>query len=81
MHFTDDEKQILLSAKGVGVKVIERLEQMGIFSIEALAYADSSDILNRGAELTGSTCWKNSPQAKKAIQSAIQVALSHIDSP
>jgi hypothetical protein len=81
MYFTEDEKKILLSAKGVGFKVIERLEQMGISSLEALAYADSKDILNRGAELTGSTCWKNSPQAKNAIQSAIQVALSHIDAP
>lgn len=80
MHFAEDEKRILLATKGVGPKVIERLEQMGIFSLEKLAYADSREILSRGAELTGSSCWKNSPQAQKAIQSAIQAALSHIDS-
>ncbi len=80
MRFTENEKQVLLSTKGVGPKVVERLEQMGIHSLEALAYADASEVLTRGAELTSSTCWKNSPQAKKAIQSAIQAALSHIDS-
>jgi len=81
MRFTEQEKQILLATKGVGIRVVERLEQMGISSLEALAQSDARDILARGAELSGSTCWKNSPQARAAIQSAIEAALRALDCP
>ena len=74
MPFSESEKAILLNVKGVGAKVIERLEQMGFTSLPQLANADVNNILEHGANITGSTCWKNSPQAKNAITSAIQVA-------
>ena len=69
------EKNALLSVKGVGPKVVERLEQMGFSTLHQLAYADARDILAQGANLSGSSCWKNSPQAKAAIEAAISVAL------
>ncbi|HDR0721609.1 TPA: recombinase RecA, partial [Pasteurella multocida] len=36
-------------------------------------------ILERGAELTGSTCWRNSPQARKAIETAVNWAKTQCD--
>nr|WP_214670121.1 helix-hairpin-helix domain-containing protein [Proteus mirabilis] len=74
--FSEDEKAVLLSVKGVGPKVVERLEQMGIVTLSQLANAEINNILEHGANITGSTCWKNSPQAKNAITSAIQAARS-----
>ena len=68
MHSSSTEKSTLLRLKGVGPKVIERLEQMGFSSLQQLADADSRDILAQGAELSGSSCWKNSPQAKDAVR-------------
>ena len=68
MRFPEQEKTQLLAVKGVGSKVIERLEQMGFCSLTQLADADANDILTQGATLTGSSCWKNSPQAKAAVQ-------------
>ena len=50
--------------KGVGPKVIERLEQMGLFTLSQLADADANDILAQGASLTESSCWKNSPKPR-----------------
>ena len=47
---------------------------MGLDDIAKLAAADLDDILERGAQLTGSTCWRNSPQAKAAIAAAIEWA-------
>ena len=49
--FSAAEKSALLRVKGVGPKVIERLEQMGFSTLQQLADADSRDILAQGAEL------------------------------
>lgn len=76
MPFSESEKAVLLSVKGVGPKVVERLEQMGFVTLSQLADADVNNILEHGANLTGSTCWKNSTQAKNAITSAIKAARS-----
>ena len=76
MPFSESEKTVLLGVKGVGPKVVERLEQMGFVTLSQLASANISNILEHGANITGSTCWKNSPQAKSAIASAIQAARS-----
>lgn len=75
-RFAIDERDALLALKGVGPTVVQRLEQMGIASLRQLAAAESSDIVARAAGLTGSTCWKNSPQARAAIQSAVDFARS-----
>jgi nucleotidyltransferase/DNA polymerase involved in DNA repair len=77
--FSQLEKSALLRVKGVGPKVIERLEQMGFSSLHQLADADARDILAQGAKLSGSSCWKNSPQAKAAVEAAISAALAVTD--
>ncbi|EOD2820780.1 helix-hairpin-helix domain-containing protein [Providencia stuartii] len=74
MGFSDADKQCLLAVKGVGPTVISRLEQMGFSTLAQLSEASYEDILIAGAALTGSSCWKNSPQAKKAIEGAIAAA-------
>lgn len=74
MAFSANEKAALLTVKGVGEKVIMRLEQMGIDSLDKLAQADPQDITAQAAVLVGSSCWKNSPQAKTAITMAVVFA-------
>lgn len=76
LRFSAEDATLLRTARGVGPKVIERLEQMGFASLETLAHADASDILQQGARLSGSACWKNSPQARAAVQAAIALARS-----
>jgi DNA transformation protein and related proteins len=74
MPFQSIDRKILLGIKGVGPAVIARLEQLGYSSLDALAGADAQHIVESAAALVGSTCWKNSPQAKAAIQAAITAA-------
>lgn len=78
MAFTETEKAALLTVKGVGEKVIMRLEQMGIDSLDKLAFANPQDITEQAASLVGSSCWKNSPQAKAAITMAVDFARGKI---
>lgn len=80
MAFSESEKQILLAVKGVGPMVISRLEQMGFSSLAQLSEASYDEILISGAALTGSSCWKNSPQAKKAVEGAILAAKQAVES-
>ncbi len=73
-YLSPAERTVLLAVKGVGPQVIARLEQMGYMSLAQLAQASAQDILQRGAQLSGSSCWKNSPQARNAIVQAIAAA-------
>lgn len=74
MPFTDEEVQFLLAVRGIGKTILQRLQQMGLDDVAKLASADLDDILAQGAQLTGSTCWKNSTQAKAAIAATIEWA-------
>jgi predicted RecB family nuclease len=76
MPFTLKEQQALLALKGVGPTVLARLEQMGFDSLAMLSKADVCDILAQASAAVGSTCWKNSPQARAAINAAIELAKS-----
>ena len=66
----------MLNVKGVGPTVIARLEQMGFESLAHLGKANALDIVSKASAMLGSTCWKNSPQARAAIQAAIALAQS-----
>ena len=76
MPFPLEERRALLGVKGVGPAVGGRLEQMGIESLAHLGKANALDIVSKAAAIVGSTCWKNSPQARSAIQAAIAFAQS-----
>lgn len=77
MPFAPSERKALLALKGVGPAVIARLEQMGYDSFLHLSKANFLDIVEKAAALTGSSCWKNSPQARAAIQASIALARAH----
>ncbi|CCQ40751.1 helix-hairpin-helix domain-containing protein [Yersinia enterocolitica] len=77
MGFTDNERSALLAVKGVGPTVVTRLEQLGFTSLAQLDQADMNEIVSSAAAMVGSTCWKNSPQARSAIQAAIDLAKTH----
>ena len=78
MPFSEDEKRSLLSEKGIGATILKRLEEMGLDDVKILATTNPDFILQRGAEITGSTCWRNSPQARNAIETAVNWAKSKV---
>ena len=76
MPLNAEEQQSLLAQKGIGATVLTRLQQMGLDDVAKLAAADVDNMLQQGAALSGSTCWRNSPQARAAMQTAVQAAAS-----
>ncbi|AWK87859.1 helix-hairpin-helix domain-containing protein [Azospirillum thermophilum] len=74
MPFSSEDRARLLLVRGVGPKVVERLEQLGICSLAELARCDAATLCAAAADLVGSSCWKNSPQARSAITAAIAAA-------
>ncbi|QGM96265.1 helix-hairpin-helix domain-containing protein [Methylocystis parvus] len=77
--FSDAERDVLLAVKGVGPKVVERFEQLGICTLRKLARQDARAICEQTASLVGATCWKNSPQARNAVAAAIAAAQASVD--
>jgi predicted flap endonuclease-1-like 5' DNA nuclease len=71
MAFSEAEKLALLSLKGVGPTVIKRLEEIGIDSLAQLATYRAEDIAEMVASMLRTTCWKNSAQARAALNAAI----------
>ena len=78
MPFAADERAVLLAVKGVGPTVVQRLEQVGIEDLAALARQDAGAFCAAASALVGSTCWRNSPQARGAIAAAIVAARAHV---
>jgi nucleotidyltransferase/DNA polymerase involved in DNA repair len=74
MKFSKQEAALLIELKGVGPTVIKRFEEIGISSLAELKGYNAEDIAERVASMLHTTCWKNIPQAKKAIQAAIELA-------
>ena len=74
MPFTIEEKNELLKVKFVGETVIKRFEQIGINNLDELSKSSVEEITDIVSDILGSSCWKNSPQAKKAVQNAIDFA-------
>ena len=79
MRFSDRERAVLLAVKGVGPKVVERLEELGVGGFARLAQADAAVVCAGAAASVGSTCWKNSPQARKAVEAAVAAARSSLE--
>lgn len=74
MAFTESEKAALLEVKGVGPTVVKRFEEIGIDSFSKLSAHNAKDITEMVASMLRTTCWKNSPQALSAVESAIKRA-------
>ncbi len=71
MTFSAPERDALLAVKGVGPTVIKRFEEIGISSLAELATYNADEIAEQVASMLRTTCWKNSPRAKAAIEAAI----------
>jgi hypothetical protein len=54
---------------------------MGFATLAQLAEANALDIVTQASAIVGSTCWKNSPQARAAIQAAIAKAREVVSNP
>ncbi|WP_392552734.1 hypothetical protein RHO13_04760 [Orbus wheelerorum] len=76
MAFSKLEYNQLIDLKFVGSKIVERLEQMGLDSFDKLKQSSLDEILVKGAQLSGSSCWKNSHQAKTAILNILSLVNS-----
>ena len=76
-QFNSAERAALLSIKGVGETVIARLEGLGISTFDDLAGREPLDLCAMVSATLGSTCWKNSPQARAAITAAVACAQEH----
>jgi nucleotidyltransferase/DNA polymerase involved in DNA repair len=74
MSFSKEEREALLQLHGVGPTVLQRFEEIGINSLHVLRQYKAEDIADMVANMLNTTCWKNSPQAKNAINSAIDLA-------
>ena len=78
MPLNAEQQQSLLAQRGVGATGLTRLQQMGLDDIAKLAATDLDDILQQGAAPSGSPCWRNSPQARAAMQAAVTWAQQRI---
>jgi len=74
VRFSAEERALLLALKGVGPTVLERLEALGIASMDSLAVQNADDVCRRVAAMLGASCWSNSPMARAAIANAIAAA-------
>jgi len=72
--FSAEERSRLLALKGVGPTVVSRLEQIGFSSLAQLADENAFIVTKQISQLIGSTCWHNSPLARSAIQTVIDLA-------
>jgi hypothetical protein len=68
------ERQSLLTSGQPFRHGASRLESLGYGSFAQLRQANALDIVAKASALTGSSCWKNSPQARAAIQASIDAA-------
>ncbi len=74
MPFSEEERAALLAIKGIGPKVVERIEALGVTSFGALAARDPSELCAAVAAMLRSPCWKNSPHARAAVAAAVATA-------
>ena len=71
MSFSPEQISELLQLPFVGKTVIQRLQEVGLDDVATLASSDVGEVLEVIAAHLHSSCWKNSPQAKQAINNII----------
>jgi hypothetical protein len=77
MPFSETDRTILLAVKGVGLAVVQRPEEFGISDLKTLAVEEESTLCSEISRSLGSTCWRNSSLARKALAGAIEAARAH----
>lgn len=78
-RFSPRELALLLEVPGIGRTVVQRIEEVGFGSFEKLRSATAAEIVDTISDAMNSTCWRNSPQARNAVHSAISVAKEGCD--
>lgn len=81
MAFSADERKALLAAPLVGPTVLQRFEEVGFGSAEALAAARADDLCKLVAAHLGTTCWANAPRARQSVENAIAAARAFVQEP
>ncbi len=56
MPFSPEEREALLTVKGVGPTVVQRLEEMGITALAQLSRSNTPEIVAHAAALLGASC-------------------------
>jgi hypothetical protein len=79
--FSNEERNALIAIRGVGPSVVARLESLGISTFHELAEIEPGHVCEQAAAETGSTCWRNSPLARKAISDAVAFAKHSVKKP
>lgn len=74
MGFPAHEREAMLTLKGVGPTVLQRLEGIGFERLEDLRGAAPEVIVQQIAQMMRSTCWANSPLARSAIRAVVDLA-------
>lgn len=74
MGFSQVETEQLLAIKGVGPTVVKRLEAIGFSSLADLAGVEPAAINRTVAQMLNASCWANSPLARQAIVSVVELA-------
>jgi hypothetical protein len=72
MRFSQDERRILLATPGIGSRVIERLESIGIHSFALLRHGGLDSAVNTVCASMGSRAWAN---RARALRRALDVHL------
>jgi hypothetical protein len=73
MRFSQDERRILLATPGIGSRVIERLESIGVHSFAALQHGGLDSAVKTVCASMGSRAWAN---RARALGRALDVHLS-----
>ena len=79
MSFPAEERAQMLTLKGVGPTVIQRLEEAGYASLTDLADLDPRAVTLQISQMMRSSCWHNSPQARGAIGAIVALASAQKD--
>lgn len=67
MAFSDEERALLLRAPRIGPAVIDRLQAVGLDSLEALRRVGVDAAVERVCQHLGSTAWANRRDAIQAV--------------
>jgi predicted RecB family nuclease len=73
MGFEADERRVLLALPGIGPGVLQRLEQAGIDSLDALCAVGADAVVLQVCKTLGHGAWRN---RHRALQRALALARS-----
>ncbi len=77
MNFTSEERGVLLKTTGIGVEVVQRLEEAGFHSIESIRTLGVDHVIDTMCSRLGTMAWANRRRAlRRALQDYEQRAAS-----